>query len=159
MLQFVISLCTSLSDLINPSCILESLMRFLQIHRMERNPGIWARLNQGYRSHWAAVIAKRRGAALCQGPKKHISSNKDRDIPINPLIMKPNKVGVCTPIKCSCLCACWVPNLSSVPNGPKRFEIPFCFSRTQSRLLFPCLGFRFPYNPLETKKGTLFIPR
>ena len=36
---------------------------------------------------------------------------------------------------------------------------PVARIRTQSRPLFPFLGFRFPYNPLSTKKGTLFIPR
>ena len=33
------------------------------------------------------------------------------------------------------------------------------YTRTQSRPLFAFLGFRFPYKVLETKKGTLFIPR
>ena len=38
-------------------------------------------------------------------------------------------------------------------------SLGFSEPRTQSRPLFPFLGFRFPYKVLQTKKGTLFIPR
>ena len=46
--------------------------------------------------HEAQTSFKGRGRAkeFCRAPKQHISKNKDRDILNNPLIMKPNKVGI-----------------------------------------------------------------
>ena len=29
-----------------------------------------------------------------RAPQQHISKNEDRDLPLNPLVMKPNKVGI-----------------------------------------------------------------
>ena len=34
------------------------------------------------------------GLRFYRAPKKHISKNKDRDIPYKPLKRKPNKVGI-----------------------------------------------------------------
>ena len=36
---------------------------------------------------------KQKGSWTFRAPEKHISKNKDRDIPYKPLIMNPNKVG------------------------------------------------------------------
>ena len=47
---------------------------------------------------------------------------------------------------CVCVCVCVCGCVCSV-------------SRTQSRPSFLFLGVRFPYKVLQTKRGTLFLPR